>query len=142
MGNGRHIKPPPLTTGARIGRPAETAAAPTNAQSPLFCLKYLQSGFTVHDCDKAEAAMFAKRLAYLCGMTWQQIHQADRHGAGTERIARDSLAVPIPSHVTKDVEAFPFFRLGGGTNATFGGLQDERIFHVFWIDPKGKAYAH
>lgn len=102
----------------------------------------MQKGWTLHDCGKDHRALFAKCLEKLCSMKWKQIREGGAHGFGAEPIARGSIYGKVPQHVTDDVKSFLVFRLGGGKNATFGGLRRDEVFQVFWVDPDGKLYDH
>jgi hypothetical protein len=46
---------------------------------PKFSLEYLQRSHCLSLCARDEKAALADRFHELSQLTWQQIHQADRH---------------------------------------------------------------
>jgi hypothetical protein len=99
----------------------------------------MQDGYCVSDCDREHQAAFAVALWERARMTWAQITLAQRHGLGTEKIARSALKVSIPSKITPDVD-FIAMRFHG--NAPMVGYRDGRIFQVLWLDHDFSVYDH
>lgn len=126
------------SSGKRIVAP-ETRSESSNQKQPIFSLSNLQKGFGIEECQRDDQAAFAKRLCKLSEMTWQLIQESPRDGLGCEKINQNSLKVPVPAFITEDVNILAFrvtqsFRMLG--------YKDEEIFHVLWLDPNLKCYAH
>jgi hypothetical protein len=71
-------------------------------------------------------------------MTWNEIIQADRHGFGREKIAKDALPNP-PNNVSEDV-SFIALRFSG--KKPMVGYQQEETFHIVWFDRDYTLYDH
>lgn len=102
-------------------------------------LRYLQKGYCLDCCQKHEKAAFADRLFRLSRMSWDEIRKSDKHGLGTEKIARNAIKAPIPKHVTQDVD-FIAFRFC--SKAPMVGYKIGATFYVLWLDREFKLYKH
>jgi len=80
-----------------------------------------------------------ERLRQISQRTWRDIKQLDRHGYGTEIIARASIKTALPSFLTEDAKllAFRAYDL-----VAMVGYRSGRIFYVIWIDREFKLYKH
>ncbi len=145
MGKGKkkRIKSPSIPKSrvkGRIGEPSPEKILNYDDCHPVFCLRYLQDGFDLEACDQRQQADFAKALRKRSQMTWRQIWAADRHGLGAEKISRDSIKAPIPSHITEDVGFFIALRFSG--KAPMVGYRIKDIFHIVWLDANFTLYKH
>ena len=138
MPKNRSIRTPEPNSGKYI-KPKAVIEETPDQQPPVFSLQYLQQGYSLAECDKEEAAAFAQMLARLSQMKWADIKTAARHGLGFEKIARNALKPPIPSHITDDVN-FIAFRFSGMKPMV--GYREGVIFHVLWLDRSFSLYAH
>lgn len=138
MPKNRKLRDPELNSGKYI-KPKAVIEETPDQQPPVFSLQYLQPGYTLGECDKDEAAAFAKMIGRLSQLTWSEIKTAARHGLGFEKIARNALKAPIPSHITDDVN-FIVFRFSGLKPMV--GYRDGAVFHVLWLDCKFRLYDH
>ena len=78
-------------------------------------------------------------LYKLSQLSWRELRLAPRHGVGYEIIDHSSFRVPIPKHITEDVDMIAF-RFSG--LKAMVGYRDEAIFHLVWLDRSFKVYAH
>ncbi|MCY7275487.1 MAG: hypothetical protein LH702_17550 [Phormidesmis sp. CAN_BIN44] len=125
--------------GKKIATPSQTRNASPEQQKPIFSLYYLNKDYCLSACDKDQKAAFADTLYKLSQITWNEIISSPRHGAGCERISRNSIRTSIPNHLKEDVN-FIAFRFYG--KAPMVGYRDENIFHVIWIDRVFSLYDH
>jgi len=131
MGKIKKITPNKLTSNKKFS---------TQQEHPIFCLKYLDRNYySLRACTKEEKAAFADTLDRLSQLTWAEISKSHRHGLGYEKIARNSIRVPIPAHVKEDVIfiAFRFY-----SKAPMVGYRTDAIFHILWIDRDFTLYQH
>lgn len=134
----KHLKKPKAKGRGHLADPPDPT--PTNHLSPVFCLRYLKSGYSLNDCGDAEAAAFVKKVKQLCDLDWQTIQNSSREGQGHEKMPVNQIRPDLPRRVTPDVSELLVFRFGG--LARFLGLRHERVFEVYLIDPEGDAYEH
>jgi hypothetical protein len=87
---------------------------------------------------RAENA-FADTLHKLSQLTWNDIISSPRHGVGYEKISRNSLRQPIPSHIQIDINLIAFRFCA---KAPIVGYREENIFHVIWLDRAFNLYDH
>lgn len=108
---------------------------------PVFSFEKMArgNGFCVESCSDDDRAAVAMRLFLLSRMTWQEIHNAPRHGLGTEKIARAALRPALPPGISEDV-TFLAVRYHG--KRPIIGYRDGRIFHSLFIDHSFSAYDH
>jgi hypothetical protein len=123
---------------ARI-KTTENAKPSPNQLRPKFSLEHLQKSHCLSLCEKDEKAALADRLHQMSQLTWQQIQQADRHGQGSETIARTSLKVTVPSAITEDTPILSFRFCG---KAPMVGFRQEEVFYVVWLDRAFDVYNH
>lgn len=111
----------------------------SNHKSPIFSFKYMESGHSIRDCPKEDKIVLADKLFQLSQMTWQDIFEAYRHGAGQEKIAKNSIRVPIPACVKEDTNLIAI-RYNG--KAPIIGFRENEVFHVLWVDFDYSVYKH
>lgn len=128
----------PVLTQGKI-KTHEVTAEDSNNQTPVFCFEYMVDGFCVRSCQTQEKAQFAESLHRRGKMTWHQLRVSPRHGLGFEIIDRKSIKVGLPRVVTDDVNIIAFRCIG---LRPMIGYRHGRIFHILWVDPKGRVYDH
>jgi len=134
----RKLRDPEVNSGKHI-KPKAVIEETPDQQPPVFSLQYLQPGYTLSECDKDEAAAFAKMLGRLSQMKWSDIKTAPRHGLGFEKIARTAIKVALPPHIAEDVN-FIAFRFSGMKPRV--GYREGTIFHILWLDRSFSLYEH
>lgn len=101
---------------------------------PLFSFKYLKD-VSIDKCnDSSFFYDFLMRLQKLSNLGWKEIRTSHRHSFGMEKIPVEDI-VPreqLPSFVTKEGEVDVF--RAAGDNRTFVGLQEGKIFYIFFIE--------
>lgn len=107
--------------------------------SPIFCFKHLQKDYDIPDLQQADQAALVNQLRTLSKLTWQDIKQSGRHGLGTEKIARSSIKVAIPTVITEDVQ-FLAFRFSG--KKPMIGYRSHDVFHLVFLDHDFSVYNH
>lgn len=112
-------------------------------EHPLFSFKYLVD-VSIDQCEDASFFHdFLIRLQKLSLLGWNEIRTSQRHSFGMEKIGREQI-VPkdrLPSFVTREVE-LDVFR-SAGDNRAFVGMQEGKLFHIFFIEAKfGDIYPH
>lgn len=136
------LKPKKGSGSSNIKDPATNNSAPLTFEKPVFSLQYLctDRAYDVEHANIEDQAAFAKRIAKLSQMSWNDIRQAPRHGLGSEIIAREAINVGIPSHITEDVNllAFRF----NGMKPMIGYRCSRGVFHVLWLDRDYTIYNH
>lgn len=136
---GDRFKPPKPKGGKRIAAPHQTGS--TEQDTPVFCLRFLQKGFSFKDCDDEAAMAFIAKAYELCQIPWAKINGSSRDGMGSETITKGQIHAPLPSNrVTDDVKRLLSFKFGGISRML--GLRQGRVFEVYLIDPKGECYDH
>ena len=119
------------------------ASRPINPETslPVFSFEKMGrgNGFCVESCSDDDRAAVAMRLFLLSRMTWQEIHNAPRHGLGTEKIDRAAIRPALPPEISEDV-TFLAVRYKG--KRPMIGYRDGRIFHLLFIDHSFSAYDH
>jgi len=108
---------------------------------PIFSFEMMKdgNGYSVNCCDTEHQAAVAKRLFHLSQMTWLQIRQAPRHGAGTEKILRTSIKPALPPNLSEDAEIVALRYKGMHPMV---GYRNGRVFYVLLIDHTMDAYPH
>jgi hypothetical protein len=132
------IRPPKLDIGKSI-KTHESPPENTDNLVPLYSLEYMVSGYCVESCQEAQRAHFAMALFKRRRMTWRELRVAPRHGLGSEKIARTSIRVTLPSMVTEDVDILAFRCIG---TAPMVGFRSGRTFNILWIDKNYEVYDH
>ncbi len=101
---------------------------------PLFSFKYLKD-VSINKCkDSSFFYDFLMRLQKLSDLGWKEIRGSHRHSFGMEKIPVEDI-VPhkqLPSFVTKEGDVDVFRAVGD--NRTFVGLQEGKIFYIFFIE--------
>lgn len=135
MANGKR----PQNHGKRTKVVAETPKD-HDSETPKFCLRYLQSGFSVSSLDTAGQAAFAVALEKRATLTWREITTAPRHGLGTEFIDKGSIIPTIPT-AWQDRERFLALRYHG--LLPMCGVRVADVLHILWIEPQfNDLYDH
>lgn len=135
----KHIKKPAFNKGAHIAPPLE----PPNFDSkpPVFSLeKIVNSKYCLSQLNQEDKASFADAIFRRKNLPWIEIKKADRHGLGTEKIARGSIKAEIPKFITDDVDHFLAFRFHG--KKPMVGYRNRDIFYVLWFDHDFTLYDH
>ncbi|RVU39983.1 hypothetical protein EOE67_08735 [Rheinheimera riviphila] len=108
---------------------------------PIFSLEKLQSGkYCLSELDQENKAMFADAIFRRKNLTWNDIKKADRHGLGTEKIAKNAINAPIPKFITEDMDTYLVFRYHGLRPMV--GYRQRDVFYVLWFDSDFTLYAH
>ncbi len=90
--------------------------------------------------DKDKQAQLALTLHRCAQMRWSEIHQAGRHGAGTEWIPKGQILAPVPQRF-QDQDRFMAFRYYG--KLPMLGVRVNEVFHVLWVEGDfGDVYDH
>jgi hypothetical protein len=134
----KKLRTPQLNTGKSIKVQAVAEPSP-DQQPPVFSLRHLQRDWCITDCDKDDKAAFADRLRRLSQLSWAEIRAANKHGLGTEKIARNSIKAGIPGHVTEDVNLIAL-RYNGLKPMV--GYREGVTFHILWLDRNFTLYDH
>ena len=114
-----------------------------NVDFPLFSFRWLSS-YSIEKCNDPKFFLsYLMRLQKLSELGWKEIRLSDRHSFGMEKIPVDAVKPKkLPEIVTPDVEKLDVFR-ATGNNLPMVGLQEGKIFHVFFIEASfGDVYSH
>lgn len=112
-----------------------------DSNPPIFSLEKLQPGkYCLSALDQENRAMFADSIFRRRNLTWNEIKRADRHGLGTEKIAKGSINAPTPKFITEEVDSYIAFRYHGLRPMVGYRLRD--IFYVLWFDSDFTLYKH
>lgn len=107
-----------------------------NIDYPIFSFKYLK-GVSIDECkDYSFFFNFLMRLQKLSELGWKEIFITQRHGLGMEKLPVSQI-VPkeqLPPFVTREASVDVF--RSSGDNRTFVGIQQGKIFHIFFIEAK------
>ncbi|EFE48732.1 hypothetical protein NEIELOOT_02709 [Neisseria elongata subsp. glycolytica ATCC 29315] len=108
---------------------------------PIFSLEKLQTGnYCFSKLNQEHKAMFAEAIFRRKNLTWENIKKADRHGLGTEKIAKNSIKAPMPRFITDEVADFLVFRYND--TCPMVGYRHKDIFFVLWFDHNFTLYNH
>jgi hypothetical protein len=132
------LKAVALKQGKKLKSHATSNISPEQ-QYPAFSLRYLDKKHGLTSCNQEQKAALIETIHKLSQLTWNQIYSSSRHASGCEKIARESIKVPIPKHIPEDVN-FLAFRFYG--KAPMIGYRDETIFYVLWLDIHFSVYSH
>jgi hypothetical protein len=122
------------------GKVSEPPPRNYDDETPKFCLHYLRPGFDVHALDHDGQAALARTMQKLSSLTWKQLLQAGRHGAGFELIPAGQIGAPILARFG-DVARFMVFRYSG--QRPMGGYRVGDVYHILWIEREfGELYHH
>lgn len=115
----------------------------SNINHPLFSFKFLKN-VSIDKCKDASFFYdFLMRLQKLSELGWEGIRTSHRHSFGMESIPQDVIIpkTSLPSFVTPEVELSVF--RSNGDNRTFVGIQQEKIFYIFFIEASfGEVCPH
>lgn len=126
--------------GKRIAPPPTLPSLPNyDLEPPVFSFRYLDKTHGLDSCDKEEKAALVSTLYKLSQLSWRELRLAPRHGVGYEIIDRNSFRVPIPKHISENVDLIAF-RFSGLKPMV--GYRDEAIFHIVWLDRSFEVYDH
>ncbi len=131
------MKPPKAEQGKKVKTPS--AVQGPKKEHLTVSLRYLRKSHCLSNCDQEEKAAFADQIRQLTQLSWMEIGQKPRHGLGYEKIARTSLSVQLPDHLTPDVNIIAF-RFSGLKPMV--GYKDGETFHVLWFDRAFDVYPH
>lgn len=110
---------------------------------PLFSFRYFND-VSVREClDPRFFIGFLNRLKKLSLLGWEEIRKSNRHAYGMEPIPRNQILYNglLPSFVTREVELHLFRAVGD--NRVMVGLQEGRLFHVFFVEAKfGDVFSY
>lgn len=110
---------------------------------PLFSFRYYND-VSVRNClDPRFFIGFLNRLRNLSILGWDEIRKSSRHSFGMEPIPKSQIKHNglLPSFVTREVELH-LFRVVGD-NRVMVGLQEGRLFHLFFVEAKfGDVFSH
>jgi len=108
---------------------------------PIFSLEKLQPGkYCLSELAQEDKAMFADAIFRRKNLTWNQIKRIDRHGLGTEKIAREAIKAAEPKFITEEVDAYLAFRYNGMKPMV--GYRQRDVFYVLWFDTDFSLYKH
>jgi len=115
---------------------------PNYDKKPLvFSLERLQSGsYCLSKLEKDDRAAFADSIFKRRLMTYVQLISEQRHGLGTEKIAKHSIKASIPKFITDDFNYFIAFRFNGKKSMV--GYKVNNVFYVLWFDHDFSLYDH
>lgn len=120
--------------------PLPRAGGRDNDKTPVFCLAHLGRDHCLEQLDTDAACAFARTLAKLSRLTWQQISQAPRHGSGFEHMPVTRFRPTLPTPFS-DAEKLMVFRYHG--KRPMVGYRVGTVFHVLWIERQyGEVYSH
>lgn len=112
-----------------------------DSNPPIFSLERLQSGkYCLSGLDQEHKAMFSEAIFRRKSISWSEIKRLDRHGLGTEKIAKSSIKAAIPGFITDDVDDFLAFRYKGMNPMV--GYRQRDVFFVLWFDHDFTLYDH
>lgn len=123
----------------KVGDSVNNVNTNSEEDNPVFCFKYLYAD-SLKKCSSNDITQFVKKLHRLSQLSWNQIHSAQRHGLGCEKIPRHCVSdAGCPPHLTADI-SFLVFRFDG--LAPMIGYRSQRIFHIIWLDRDFTLYKH
>lgn len=107
---------------------------------PVFCFKHVSSGFKCSDGTQVEQQQAVKKLERWASMTWLEINQAPRDGAGTETIPAHAIKVSVPQVAHGRVILCT--RYNGSSCRLLGFRDEQSVFNILWFDHKLQTYDH
>jgi hypothetical protein len=112
---------------------------PYKFEYPVFSFKEIKRGYEVDECNNEEKSSLASKLARIGIHSWIELHNADRHGIGCEKIAKTAIRTRT-DFLQPDVTllAFRFY----GLAPMIGYRCSVGVFHILWLDRKRKLYKH
>lgn len=133
----KRLKNASATQGSHLSVDPSRSGGSTQNHLVQFSFRYFHED-CLGTCAHDELIAFSKRLKKLSAMTWQQVHQSDRHALGSEKIPRDQLRVPCL--LSEDVTEVLSFRYGYGMNPMLGH-REGAVLHVLWVSHGHEVYA-
>ena len=103
---------------------------------PLFSFKYFND-LSMKNCKEPQFFVdFINRLCKLSQLGWSEIRKSQTHSFGMEPMPKTQIKHQglLPSFVTKEVDLHLFRAVGD--NRVMVGLQEGKIFHVFFVEAK------
>ena len=103
---------------------------------PLFSFRYFND-LSMRDCLEPRFFIdFINRLRKLSQLGWDEIRRSQKHSFGMEPIPKTQIKHShlLPTFVTKEVDLHLFRAVGD--NRVMVGLQEGKIFHVFFIEAR------
>ncbi len=107
-----------------------------NIDYPLFSFRYFKD-VSAKECKNAKFFLdFLNRLQKLSELGWNEIRKSHTHSFGMEPMPRNQIRHNglLPAFVTKEVDLHVFRAVGD--NRVMVGLQNGKIFHIFFIETK------
>ncbi len=108
----------------------------TNINYPLFSFRYFNDISAKNCKDHKFFLDYINRLQKLSELGWDGIRKSQCHSFGMESMPRESIHHNglLPPFVTKEVKLHIFRAVGD--NRVMVGLQEGKIFHVFFIESR------
>ncbi|MCR4560329.1 MAG: hypothetical protein K5685_09650 [Bacteroidales bacterium] len=108
----------------------------SNIDYPLFSFRYFCDMSIKDCCDYKFFLDFINRLKKLSKLGWGEIRKSARHSFGMEKMPKTKIRHNelLPEFVTKEVDLHVFRAVGD--NRVMVGLQNGKIFHVFFVEAK------
>lgn len=107
-----------------------------NIDYPIFSFRYFKD-VSVKDCNDHKFFYdYLSRLQKLSELGWNEIRKSHPHSYGMEQMPRTQIHHYrlLPAFVTKEVDLHVFRAVGD--NRVMVGLQEGKIFHVFFVEAK------
>lgn len=108
----------------------------TKINYPLFSFRYFND-ISMRDCKEPQFFVdYINRLKKLSQLGWDEIRKSHTHSFGMEPIPVFQIKHQglLPSFVTKEVDLHLFRAVGD--NRVMAGLQDGKLYHVFFVEAK------
>ncbi|NER35771.1 MAG: hypothetical protein F6J93_17575 [Oscillatoria sp. SIO1A7] len=118
---------------------ARESDVPPEQQPPLFSLRYLEKEYSLSNCNKDEKAAFADTLHRLSQLSCREIKLSHRHGLGYEKIGKNVIRAPIPSHVDEGTNLIAFRFCGKAPMVCY---RIGAVFYIIWLDRDFTLYPH
>lgn len=99
---------------------------------PLFSFRHLREESYTDTQDYKFLSGVITRLHTLSKLGWKEIRSSHKHSIGMESIPKERITSELPPMVTPEVKKVHLFRVSGD-NKVMIGLQEGKIFHVFFI---------
>lgn len=128
-----------INRGIKVGVNEAEIRTDYDREKPTFCLRFIDPQYCISKCDRDEKSAFVDKIFRMSQMTWLQLRMADRHGMGSEKLARAAIRRPIPAQISEEV-AILAFRFSG--LKTMVGYRQGQMFHVVWFDRDFTLYDH
>lgn len=115
----------------------------TKIDYPLFSFRYFKN-VSAKDCTDYKFFLdYITRLQKLSELGWDEIRKSHPHSFGMEPMPKTQIRHNglLPDFVTREVDLHVFRAVGD--NRVMVGLQEGKIFHVFFIEAKfGEISSH